>query len=85
MCAIKNAIIDGNYPITKKVYVHPTQEQSQDYFINDEEIAKFNKERAEKARAEWLTKELESDKTDEWRESQGSTSEYMGSGQSFDR
>lgn len=64
MAKIKDAIERGKYklvPVTKvsQNKVHPTEDQMRDFFVNDEEIAKFHKEREFK-------KQMEVDKTDDW-------------------
>jgi len=76
MCAIKNAIIDGTYPVSKKIYVHPAEGQINDYFINDEEIAKFNREREQRLRDEKLTKDLEEDHRDAWLDNEMTLNAY---------
>jgi hypothetical protein len=57
MAKIKDAIERGVYPVQTQILV--TEDQPQNYFINDEEIAKFHKEREFKTA-------MQVDRRDEW-------------------
>lgn len=77
MAKIKDAIISGTYPVSKKPQYITTPAPDSDTLGNLlATLPEFNKARNREERNKWLDKQLESDHYDEWVDNQMTLNAY---------
>lgn len=76
MAKIKDAIINGTYPVSRSQYI--TTPAPDKYFLDNllATLPEFNAARSREARNKWLDKQLQSDHRDEWLDNQMTLNAY---------